>query len=63
MVSQHLKIKRCWDITENIVWMQISVDNNTYCLVAIVQYEMQLNRSTYEILQILGILLIGETSL
>ena len=35
----------------------------TYCLVAIVQYDMQLNRSTYEVLQILSISLTDKTPL
>ena len=55
MVKQHLKIKRFWGTTENAVRIQISVAIITYCLVAIVQHDMQLKRSTYEVLQILGI--------
>lgn len=35
----------------------------TYCLVAIMQHDMQLDRSTYEVLQILGISLTGKTPL
>ena len=33
----------------------------TYCLVAIVQHDMRLERSTHEALQILGISLTGKT--
>ena len=54
-LKQHLKIKRFWGTTENAVRIQISVAIITYCLVAIVQHDMQLKRSTYEVLQILSI--------
>ena len=40
---------------ENAVRIQISVAIITYCLVAIVQHDMKLKRSTYEVLQILSI--------
>lgn len=59
----YLKIKRFWGTTENAVRIQISVAIITYCLVAIVQYDMQLNRSTYEVLQILSISLTNKTPL
>ena len=58
-----VKIKRFWGTTENAVRIQISVAIITYCLVAIVQYDMQLNRSTYEVLQILSISLTDKTPL
>ena len=62
-LKQHLKIKRFWGTTENTVRIQISVAIITYCLVAIVQHDMQLKRSTYEVLQILGISLTDKTHL
>ena len=62
-LKQHLKIKRFWGTTENAVRIQISVAIITYCLVAIVQHDMQLKRSTYEVLQILGISLTDKTHL
>ena len=61
--KQHLKIKRFWGTTENAVRIQISVAIITYCLVAIVQHDMQLKRSTYEVLQILSISLTDKTHL
>ena len=36
---------------------------HTYCLVAIVQHDMRLERSTYEVLQILSISLTDKTHL
>ena len=62
-LKQHLKIKRFWGTTENAVRIQISIAIITYCLVAIVQHDMQLNRSTYEVLQILSISLTDKTPL
>lgn len=62
-LKQHLKIKRFWGTTENAVRIQISVAIITYCLVAIVQHDMQLKRSTYEVLQILSISLTDKTHL
>ena len=62
-LKQHLKIKRFWGTTENAVRIQISVAIITYCLVAIVQHDMQPERSTYEVLQILSISLTDKTPL
>ena len=54
-LKQHLKIKKFWGTTENAVRIQISV--------AIVQHDMKLKRSTYEVLQILSISLTDKTHL
>ena len=60
-IKQHLKIKKFWGTTENAVRIQIYTAICTYCLVAIVQHDMKLDRSTYEILQILSISLTDKT--
>ena len=62
-LKQHLKIKKFWGTTENAVRKQISVAIITYCLVAIIQHDMDLKRSTYEVLQILSISLTDKTHL
>lgn len=62
-LKQHLKIKKFWGTTENAVRIQIYVAICVYCLVAIIQYDMELDRSTYEILQILSISLTDKTHL
>lgn len=62
-LKQHLKIKKFWGTTENAVRIQIYSAICAYCLVAIVQHDMQLNRSTYEMLQILGVSLTDKTPL
>ena len=62
-LKQHLKIKKFWGTTENAVRIQIYAAICTYCLVAIVQHDMQLDRSIYEVLQILSISLTDKTPL
>ncbi len=62
-LKQHLKIKKFWGTTENAVRIQIYAAICCYCLVAIVQKEMQLDRTTYEVLQILSISLTDKTHL
>ena len=62
-LKQHLKIKKFWGTTENAVRIQISAAITAYCLVAIIQHDMQLKRSTYEVLQILSMSLTNKTPL
>ncbi len=62
-IKQHLKIKKFWGTSENAVRIQIYCAIITYCLTAIVQHDMKLERSVYEILQILGISLTDKTHL
>lgn len=62
-LKQHLKIKKFWGTTENAVRIQIYIAISTYCLVAIVQKALRLDRSTYEVMQILGISLTDKTNL
>ena len=56
-------INKFWSTTENAVRIQINVSIITYCLVAIVQHDMKLKRSTYEVLQIFSILFTDKTHL
>ena len=60
-IKQHLKIKAFWGNSENAVRIQIYSAIIVYCLVAIVGKELKIERSTYEILQILGISLLDKT--
>ena len=62
-LKQHLKIKKFWGTAENAVRIQICSAIITYSLVAIVQHNMQLKRSSYEVLQILSISLTDKTTL
>ncbi len=60
-IKQHLKVKSFWGHTPNAVKIQLYCAIIAYCLVAIVGKELKINRSTYEILQILGISLLDKT--
>jgi IS4 transposase len=60
-IKQHLKIKAFWGTSENAVRIQIYSAIIAYCLVATVGKELKIERSTYEILQILGISLLDKT--
>ena len=61
--KQHLKIKKFWGATENAARIQIYSAIITYCLVATIQYDLRLDRSTYEVLQVLSISLADKTLL
>lgn len=60
-IKQHLKIKTFWGNSENAVRIQIYTAIITYCLIAIVGNDLKIDRSTYEILQVLGISLLDKT--
>lgn len=60
-IKQHLKIKSFWGTSENAVRIQIYSAITAYCLVAIVATELKTDRSTYEILQVMGISLLDKT--
>jgi len=60
-IKQHLKIKSFWGTSENAVRIQIYSAIIAYCLVAIVGHDLKIDRSTYEILQVLGISLLDKT--
>jgi len=60
-IKQHLKVKTFWGNSENAVRIQIYTAIITYCLVAIIGHDLKIGRSTYEILQILGISLLDKT--
>ena len=62
-LKQHLKIKKFWGTSENAVRIQIYCAIITYCLAVIVKHDMKLERSVYEILQIVGISLTDKTHL
>jgi len=60
-IIQHLKIKSFWGTSLNAVKIQIYSAIIAYCLVALVRNKLKINRSTYEILQILSISLLDKT--
>ncbi len=62
-IKQHLKIKSFWGTSINAVKTQVYIAVITYTLVAILKSKLKLNRSTYEILQILSTSLFDKTHL
>ena len=54
-LKQHLKIKKFWGETENAVRIQIYSAIMAYCMMAIVQKKMNVDRSIYEMLQIVSV--------
>ena len=60
-IKQHLKIKSFWGTTESAVRIQIFTAITAYCMVAIVEHDLQLRRSTYEVLRILSVSLLDKT--
>lgn len=60
-MKQHLKIKAFWGTTLNAVKIQMYCAIIAYCLVALVGCKLKIDRSIYEILQILSISLLDKT--
>lgn len=53
-IKQHLRVKRFWGDSENGVRVQILVAILTYCLVAIIEHDLELDRPVFEVMHILG---------
>ncbi len=62
-IKQHLKIQSFWGTSANAVKTQIYIAIITFTLVAIIRSKFKVNRSTYEILQILGVSLFDKTQI
>jgi hypothetical protein len=62
-IKQHLKIRSFWGTSLNAVKIQVYSAIIAYCLVALVRNKLKVERSTYEILQILSISLLDKTPL
>jgi hypothetical protein len=62
-IKQHLRIKAFYGTTDNAVKTQVWIAISIYVLVAIVKKELKLQRSMYEILQILSLTLFEKTPL
>lgn len=62
-IKQHLKIKVFWGRSENAVKTQICIALCAYLIVAILKKRLGIERSIYEILQILSVSLFDKTPL
>ena len=54
-LKQHLKIKHFYGTSFNAVKIQVYVAIITFCLVAILQHDMKLELTTYEVLHVLSV--------
>ena len=62
-LKRHLKIKKFWGESENAVRIQIYTAITAYCMMALVQKKMVINRPIYEILQLVSVSLTEKTPL
>lgn len=62
-IKQHLRIKVFWGESPNAVKTQVWIAVATYLLVAIVKERLKIERSIYEILQILSVSVFDKTPL
>ena len=62
-LKQHLKVKKFWGQTENAVRIQIYTAVTAYCMMAIVQKKMDVQRSIYEMLQLVSVSLTDNVEL
>ena len=62
-LKQHLRIKKFWGTSENAVRIQIYSAITAYCMMAIVQKKMGIDRPIYEMLQLASASLAEKTSL
>lgn len=60
-IKQHLKIKSFWGTTESAVRIQIFTAITAYCMVAIIEHDLKLQRTIYEVLRILIASLFDKT--
>ena len=66
-IKQHLRVKRFWGDSENAVRIQIHVAIITYCLVAIIEHDIEhdlkLDRPVFEVMRVLGCSLLVKDNL
>ena len=53
-IKQHLCVKTFWGESENAVRIQIHVAIITYCLISIIEHDLELGRPVFEVMRILG---------
>ena len=60
-IKQHLHVKEFYGYNENAVRIQIHVAIITYCLVAIIERDLDVKMNTYYLLRILSVSLLDKT--
>ena len=62
-IKQHLRVKRFWGDSENAVRIQIHIAIITYCLIAIVEHDLKLERPVSDVLRVIGSSLLVQDSI
>lgn len=62
-IKQHLKVKSFWGESDNAVRIQIHVAIITYCLVGIIEHDLNLGRPILQVMRILGSSLLTKDDL
>ena len=62
-IKQHLEIQKFWGYSPNAVKTQIWIAVSTYLIIALIKKRLKIQKSLYEILQILSPSLFDKTSL
>lgn len=60
-IKQHLHVKEFYGYNENAVRIQIHVVIITYCLIAIIEHDLEVKMDTYYLLKILSVSLLDKT--
>ena len=60
LIKQHLRVKTFWGVSETAVRTQVYAAIITYCLVAIIEHDLKLNRNIYEVMRILSSALLSK---
>ena len=60
-IKQHLHVKEFYGFNENAVRIQIHVAIITYCLVAVIEHDLNVKMDTYYLLRILSVSLLDKT--
>ena len=60
LIKQHLRVKTFWGVSETAVRIQVYAAIITYCLIAIIEHDLKLNRNIYEVMRILSSALLSK---
>lgn len=62
-IKQHLRVKNFWGNSMNAVYIQVYTVIIAYCLVAIIEHDLKLNRNVGEVMRILGSSLLAKDNI
>lgn len=62
-IKQHLRVKNFWGNSMNAVYIQVYTVIIAYCLVAIIEHDLKLNRNVGEVMRVLGSSLLAKDNI